>query len=131
MPRPMILACQLSDARLAKLRFLCMKQGLLLKAIPVEDFAQPVGALCGLMNRVESPEPAAPFDGEMIVFCHMDNAAVHRFLQVARQQRIPPFALKAMLTPTNAAWNLSGLYEELRQEHEAVSRGEAAHDQSE
>ena len=124
MPRPMILACQLSEARLAKLRFLCMKAGVLLKAVPEEDFAQPVGALCGLMERNEAPEAGDAFDGEMIVFCHMDHMMVNRFLQLQKQQRVPMFAIKAMLTPTNAGWNIYGLYAELKQEREAIINGD-------
>ena len=37
MPRPMILTFNLSGARLAKLRFLCMKLGIALKDVPEED----------------------------------------------------------------------------------------------
>ena len=126
MARPTILAYSLSDARLGKLRFLCMKLGILVKAVPAEDFAQPIGALCGVSERVDAPEPAA-LPGEMIVFCHMDSRAVDRFLQTARQMRVPPFPIKAVLTPTNAAWNAPQLYAELAQERAAIQSGSAAH----
>ena len=72
MPRQTILACNLSDARLSKLRFLCMKLGVLVKAVPAEDFAQPVGALCGVLERTEAADDDS-FTDEMIVFCHMDH----------------------------------------------------------
>ncbi|MGN0795240.1 MAG: DUF3783 domain-containing protein [Aristaeellaceae bacterium] len=126
MSRPMILGYNLPEARLAKLRFLCMKLGLLVKSVPQEDFSQPIGALCGVSERIDSPEAAA-LDGEMIVFCHMTSAMLDRFLQTARQLRLPPFPIKAMLTPTNAAWNAPRLYAELTQERNALRSGTAAH----
>lgn len=127
MARPMILACGLTEERQGKLRMLCMRTGLLLKMVPEADYAQPVGALCGLQERVAAAEAQGTVEEELLVFCHMDNGTVSRFLQLARQQRIPPFALKAVLTPTNAAWTLPQLYEELRQEREAVMNGGEAH----
>lgn len=127
MPRPTILACNLPEARLGKLRFLCMKLGLLVKPVPAEDFAQPIGALCGVSPRADTPEAAQPFAGEMIVFCHMSNQQIDRFLTTARQLRIPPFPIKAMLTPTNAAWNASQLFAELTQERAAIMSGDTAH----
>ena len=127
MSRPTILAFNLSDARLAKLRFLCMKLGLLAKVIPPEDFTQPLAALAGLAARDESPEAAEPFADEMIVFCHMTNMQLNNFLKTAKQQRIPPFSLKAILTPTNAEWTPVALCAELKEEREAILSGSQAH----
>ena len=126
MARPMILAFNLTDARLAKLRFLCMKLGTLVKVVPPEDFTQPIAVLAGLAEGTEAPE-AEPFTDEMIMFCHMDNALVNRFIQTARQQRVPAFPLKAILTPTNAAWTPAALCAELKEEREAILRSRQAH----
>ena len=126
--RPTILTFNLSDARLSKLRFLCMKLGLLVKAVPAEDLCQPIAALCGLAEPGEAA-PAEAFSEEMLIFCHMDNAAVNRFLQTAKQMRYAPVALKAILTPTNAEWTPMQLCQELKQEREAVMKGETAEHQ--
>ncbi len=123
--KPTILTFNLTDARISKLRFLCMKLGLLVKPVPAEDCNQPIAALCGLADRVESA-PAEVFPEEMLVFCHMDNAAVNRFLQTAKQMRFAPVALKAILTPTNAEWTPVQLCAELRQERAAIMKGETA-----
>lgn len=129
MSRPTILTFNLSDARLSKLRFLCMKLGLAVKAVPAEDYAQPIGALCGLTGRADTAL-ADVFSEEMLIFCHMDNAAVNRFLQTAKQMRFVPVALKAILTPTNAEWTPVQLCQELQQERAAVLKGETAgHDE--
>lgn len=127
MSRPTILAFNLSDARLGRLRFLCMKLGLLVRVVPREDFTQPLTALCGLSDRAQDVPAEAAFSEEMIVFCHMDNALVNRFIQTARQQRVPPFPLKAILTPTNAAWTPVRLCAELKEEHAALQLGNSAH----
>lgn len=122
--RPTILTFNLSEARLSKLRFICMKLGTAVKAVPAEDFCQPIGALCGLAEPAEAV-PTAGFSEEMLVFCHMDNA-VHRFLQTAKQMRFAPVDLKAILTPTNADWSPVQLCQELKQERAAVMKGETA-----
>ena len=127
MPRPTILAFNLTDARLSKLRFLCMKLGLLAKVVPQEDFTQPIAARAGLAERCESPEAAESFAEEMIVFCHMSNVQLNNFLKTAKQQRIPPFPLKAILTPTNAEWTACALCAELKEERAAILKGEQAH----
>ena len=123
--RPTILTFNLSDARLSKLRFLCMKLGLMVKPVPAEDCCQPISALCGLSDPADAA-PTEAFPEEMLVFCHMDNAAVNRFLQTAKQMRFTPVALKAILTPTNAEWTPLQLRDELKQEREAILRGETA-----
>ena len=127
--RPTILTFNLNDARLSKLRFLCMKLGVAVKPVPTEDFAQPIGALCGLSDRAEADAPDAVPE-ELLVFCHMDNAAVNRFLQTAKQMRYAPVVLKAILTPTNAAWTPVQLCAELKQERQAVLQGETAEHES-
>ena len=126
--RPTILTFNLNDARLSKLRFLCMKLGLLVKPIPAADFCQPISALCGLSEAAESA-PAEAFPEEMLIFCHMDNAQVNRFLQTAKQMRFAPVALKAILTPTNAAWTPAQLCRELKDERAAVMQGESTHEE--
>ena len=123
--RPMILTFNLSEARLAKLRFLCMKLGAAVKAVQAEACGQPIAALCGLAAPQEAAQ-AEGFPDEMLVFCHMDNAAVNRFLQTAKQLRFAPVALKAILTPTNAEWTPIQLWQELKAERAAVMKGGAA-----
>ena len=126
--RPTILTFNLNENRLSKLRFLCMKLGLTVKPVPAEAFCQPISALCGLPEPVEA-SPADNFPEEMLVFCHMDNALVNRFLQTAKQMRFAPVALKAILTPTNAAWTPAQLCAELKDERAAVMQGTTTHEE--
>lgn len=127
--KPTILTFNLNEARLSKLRFLCMKLGVAVKPVPAEDWNQPVSVLCGLSAPVEAA-PAEAFPEEMLIFCHMDNGQVNRFLTTCRQMRFAPVALKAILTPTNAEWTPVQLHAELRQERQAVLKGETADHES-
>ena len=126
--RPTILTFNLNENRLSRLRFLCMKLGLAVRPVPAEDFCQPISALCGLSAPAEA-SPAEAFPEEMLIFSHMDNAQVNRFLQTARQMRFAPVALKAVLTPTNAERTPVQLCAELKDERAAVMKGEAAHEE--
>lgn len=123
--RPTILTFNLAEDRLAKLRFLCMRLGCAVQPVSDSDWAQPLSALCGL----SAPGERIPTEGvedEMLVFCHMDNAAVNRFLQTAKQLRFRPVALKAILTPTNAEWSPERLHAELTAERAAILNGSTA-----
>lgn len=122
MIRPTLLAIAVSDDRLSRLRFCCMKLGITVKPVVPEDYAQPLGALLGLQERVDATAPDDAAVGEMLVMAAFDNTLVNRFLAALRQLRIPPFRLKAMLTPTNVAWNACQLYAELSAEHAAMER---------
>ena len=126
--RPTILTFNLSEARVSKLRFLCMKLGLAVKPVPAAACCQPISALCGL-SETAAAAPAEAFSEEMLIFCHMDNAQVNRFLQTATQMRFAPVALKAILTPTNAAWTPAQLCQELKQERAAVLQGQTTHEE--
>lgn len=126
--RPTIYTFNLNENRLSKLRFLCMKLGVAVKTVPAEDFCQPISALCGLSEPVEA-SPAEAFAEEMLIFCHMDNTQVNRFLQTAKQMRFAPVALKAILTPTNAEWTPVQLCRELKDERAAVMQGTTTHEE--
>lgn len=122
----MMLAFNLSDERLSKLRFLCLKAGFRVIAVNQEDQGQPLSVLCGQGERQEAPA-FTPFHAELLFFAVADARAVDHFLTVARQMRFAPVRLKAMLTPTNASWTALELYRELNAEHEAIEEGKTAH----
>ena len=121
MARPTLLAFAVSDDRLSRLRFCCLKLGITVTSVSPTDYAQPLGALLGLQERVDASPESLPV-GEMLVMAAFDDALVNRFLAALRQLRIPPFRLKAMLTPTNVTWTAGRLYAELSAEHAAMGR---------
>ena len=121
MTRPTLLAFAVSEERLSRLRFCCLKLGIAVKPVAPEDYAQPLGALLGIQERVAATPDLSPI-GEMLVMVAFDDALVNRFLSALRQLRIPPFRLKAMPTPTNVLWNARQLYAELSAEHATMGK---------
>ena len=65
--------------------------------------------------------------GEMLVMAHFRPGLLEGMLQGWRAAHIPPVALKAMLTDTNAAWTATALYAEIAREHAAMHSGGRAH----
>ncbi len=120
MPRATVLAFHVPAERLARLRMVCMRTGLLLRPIEDAELSRPIGALCSVTPPSSEMLPAPDFDGEMLLFAHMSSAQVQQFLQVSRQMKAPSFPLKAVLTPTNAAWTAGQLYAELTAERAAL-----------
>ena len=92
----------------------------------VSTNGQGHGALAGVLPRT-ADTPAAPLPGEMLVLAHFRPGMLEGLLQGLRAAHVPPVALKAMLTDTNAAWTAPALYAEIAKEHAAMHGGGRAH----
>lgn len=126
MSAPLLLMYNLNGDKGSRLRLLCMQLHIRIRNVSTEEFGQPVGALAGLC----SPLPDAVskgFDDEMLVLVNFDGNLLNRFLQQIRAARIPPVALKAVLTPSNMTWSSDRLHAEIRSEHEAMLNNGRAH----
>ena len=102
---PVILAVHFPAKKLAKLRM---------------EYLNAVGALTGDLDSFESFYDGEDFPGELLVFAHFSDAQLNLFLQAIRAAKLPPVALKAVLTDENKGWNVLELREELQKEHEAL-----------
>lgn len=129
MNNPMVCLYNLDTQKEAKIKAMCLLQGIRVKTVAKEDYRLRLSVLTG--QDKENPDvPLADcgdFSDEMILMVNFTNAAVTHFLQEYRRRKIPAVALKAVLTATNAVWNSKELHEELLKEHEAMLRGRAAH----
>ena len=114
---PTLLAYQIEPGKLGKMQVVCLRLGIRVQA---------VGALAGVLPR-DPDAPAAPLPGEMLVLAHFRPGMLEGLLQGFRAAHIPPVALKAMLTDTNAAWTAPALYTEIAREHAAMHGGGRAH----
>lgn len=119
---PMILAFNLSADEMETLRGVCGALGLRAKAVPRESFAMPLGGMAGLPVTGAENVVTQSFDDPMLVMCGLDEARLDAFLRALRYAALPPIPLKAILTPTNAAWNALTLHRELCREHEQMQR---------
>ena len=84
----------------------------------------PIAARCGAEDAREAAYTGAGFEDEMLVMANFPAGMMNTFLGLFRRMGIAPVALKAMLTPTNAAWDSEKLHEELAGEHRAMTSGE-------
>lgn len=107
-------------AKLQTLRFILFKLGAVAKAVEASDYAQPIGALCGLdgFARLET-SPEESFHDEMLVLCGFPSRALDELLNTLRARHVS-IALKAVVTEENAQWSSLHLHEELAREHEAM-----------
>lgn len=110
------------------LRLLSVRLGLKLTAVPPERQGLTVEALV----NGDTAEGAADdsFTEELLVLCGVGAGAMNLLLAELRRRHVP-IALKAVMTPTNAAWTVHQLHGELCREREAIAKGESAHKQSE
>lgn len=114
-----VLAYNFGGAELKKLKKLCSGKLARVRAVAPEDFAQPIGALCGVEKRIENP-PAAPMSEQILVLAHFAPRQLDALLAEMRTARVATAALKAVLTPTNAKWSADRLCAELLKEREAA-----------
>ena len=103
---PTLLAYQIDPKKLGKMQIVCLRLGIRVQAVDPADFGQTIGALAGVLPR---------------------PGLLEGMLQGWRAAHIPPVALKAMLTDTNAAWTAPALYAEIAKEHAAMHSGCRAH----
>ena len=98
-------------------RKLCVLQKLRVRGVlPAEQGNTLAALLAGDPTPV--PAPDVPFSEPMLVMAYLTPAQQNRLLRGLRS--LPPIPLKALLTPTNAAWSGVALQQELRREHEAM-----------
>ena len=125
MNTPTVLLYNLDNPRGAKIRRLCLPLGLRTVLIPREAYGLPLGELAA-GARPEAPYEGAGFDDEMLVLCDCPGRLLDLLLQSFRRNKVAPVRLKAVLTPTNRAWDSAALHAELCREREAIRAGQAA-----
>lgn len=126
METPTVLLYNLDSGKGRKIKMLCLVLKMRARTVLPEEYGLSLGSLLAGEKPGEE-EAGLDFPEEMLVMANLSNPQMNRFLQGMRQKKIPPVALKAVLTPTNAGWDSRRLRDELKLEHEAMLRGESAH----
>ena len=100
-----------------------LKLGIRVRIVEPEQYLQSIGFLAGNKAFAESPEAydGAGFDEPMMVMAGFSerNRSTH-LPRKMRRKKVPPIALKAIVTTQNQAWNSLQLYRELKEEHEKM-----------
>ncbi len=126
-----------------KLKGVLVRLGIRIRNIAPEQIHQKVGYLAGLPGFEEEaekepearqegeagqPEPhpeensaAARIPEKMLVLHGFGERKLNEMLNQFRKAKVPPIALKAVLTEHNCGWSFYELYQELCQEHEKMN----------
>lgn len=115
------------QAKKVKAALLCMGVGV--KEIGEEDFSLPLGSFVGLQaepSEENPPSSESAFSEEMLVLHRFSNKKIDDLLRRLKKAGAQ-VNYKAVLTPTNMCWSAARLIRELRQEHEAMEKGETVH----
>lgn len=123
MKQPVLLCYNLSGEKMQKIRLAAMRLKIRVRPVEKDEYAQTVAALCGLEEKTDAAYEGAGFEDEMLVMANFPAGMMNAFLGLFRRMGIAPVALKAMLTPTNAAWNSEKLHAEIAGEHQAMMNG--------
>ena len=123
MKQPVLLCYNLSGEKMQKIRLAAMRLKIRVRPVKKDEYAQTVAALCGLEEETDAAYVGAGFEDEMLVMANFPAGMMNAFLGLFRRMGIAPVALKAMLTPTNAAWDSEKLHAEIADEHQAMMNG--------
>lgn len=123
MKQPVLLCYNLSGEKMQKIRLAAMRLKIRVRPVEADEYAQTVAALCGLEEKTNAAYVGAGFEDEMLVMANFPAGMMNAFLGLFRRMGIAPVALKAMLTPTNAAWDSEKLHAEIAGEHQAMMNG--------
>lgn len=106
----------------ALLKPVLLKLGIRVRIVEPEQYLQSIGFLAGNKAFAESPEAydGAGFEEPMMVMAGFSERKLDLFLTEMRRKKVPPIALKAIVTTQNQAWNSLQLYRELKEEHEKM-----------
>ena len=123
MKQPVLICYNLSGEKMQKIRLAAMRLKIRVRPVEKDEYAQTVAALCGLEEKTDAAYEGAGFEDEMLVMANFPAGMMNAFLGLFRRMGIAPVALKAMLTPTNAAWDSEKLHAEIAGEHQAMMNG--------
>lgn len=126
--QPTVLCYRLEDSKGAKLRLLCIKNKIKCIFVKPEQYLQPIGSFIGAAEGNSLQYTGGTLPSEMMVLASFSSSQLDSFLNALRQNKLPPIALKAVLTPDNRNWNSLELYDELKKEHLAMQAYRAGFD---
>lgn len=99
--------------------------GIRIRNITPEQVNERVGCLAGLpgfeeQKAAEAGDNLPRIPEEMLVLYGFSSRRLDELLQRLRRAKVPPVALKAVLTESNSQWSFYELYQEIRAEHEKM-----------
>jgi hypothetical protein len=115
-----------NDTKTAKLKGVLIQMGIRIKNITPDQMNQTVGFLSGYQGFKEMEAEACPaVEEEMLVMKNFTSRRIDELLMNLKRAGVPKISLKAVVTESNCKWKMYDLYEELKKEHEEMSKDEA------
>jgi len=110
--------------KIRQLKGVLVRMGIRIRNIGPEQVGQRVGFLAGLKGFQEeaSGEELPVIPEEMMVLQGFTGRRLDELLAQLRRAKVPPIALKAVLTESNCGWTFYELYREIRAEHEKMTK---------
>lgn len=113
----------------AMMKSVLVRMGIRIRNIGPDQVMETVGYLAGMEGFQPRDTDGSAYKSlpeipvEMMVLKQFSNRRLDELLMNLRKAGVPKIALKAVLTEHNSAWTFYHLYEELKEEHEAMAAG--------
>ena len=117
---PVVLAFHIPGGVQPRLRQLCAEKNITLRLIGREQYGVALGSL--VAGSAVTGGNGEEFTEPMLVMALFPKGMMSDFLDSFPGRLIPSISLKAVLTPTNAAWTAERLYRELGTERESFRK---------
>ena len=113
-----------------KLTGVFIRMGIRMKNIEPEQFDETVGYLAGIKGFEAKKKSHADvltendiiIPEEVLVLQDFTRQRIDMLLREIKKTGRPKVDLKAVITPKNVSWTFYKLYEEIKREHEAMSK---------
>lgn len=112
-----------NPAYLNQMKGVLVQMGIRIKRVTPEQTGQTVGFLAGLKEFEERTGAEAPLiEEEVLVMRGFTNQRIDQLLMALRKAKVPKIPLKAVLTESNSKWTFFELYQEIKKEHQEMSK---------
>ena len=122
---PTLLLFNIAPQKRAALQVIALRCGCRMQLVPAEQFGATLSQL--LSGERGETVPVEPFTEELLVMAGLNERQLDAVLTDLRRRKVR-VPLKAVVTPTNAAWTPGELYDELCRERQAIAEGRQAHE---
>ena len=137
-----------ASSKVVKLKGVLVRMGIRIRNVTPEQFDETVGALAGISGfekenqnteqlvrnlQEQRQEPSQDqnqdqhpmIQDEVLVMHGFTSRRIDELLAAFRKAGVAKVELKAIVTETNAHWTFYHLYEEIKEEHERMTKGGA------
>ena len=123
--RPQVLLYHFAlDERTEMIERYLAASGVEVRHVRSDELSEKLGWLVGLSGYEKNTVRSfgLPFSEEMLVMAGFDQDRLNAFLRFFKERNIRRVELKAVLTPSNAAWDAASLYRHMSQERDALRK---------